>query len=116
MDAWSELYPPFKTVMHGDVEVPLAVKPRLRDVPALPAPVYPPGTRFITAPCPTVIAWDGADIDAYFMAEDGSWKHCQTGAVWSGIKVAALFIAFMAVTLSCAIQLRLDAWPWELLS
>lgn len=113
-----ELYPDFKTVMHGDVEVPLALRASLQPL----APITADEVLAFTAPSspqtprPTVTAWDGADLDAYFMAPDGLWKHCQSGAVWSGIKCLALFVPFMAVLLSCAVQLRLDAWPWELLA
>lgn len=35
-------------------------------------------------PRPTVTAYAGADLDAYW--RDGTvWRHCQTGAVWEGL-------------------------------
>lgn len=37
MQDWSELYPDFKTVMHGDIEMRLSHKTRLRDLPPITA-------------------------------------------------------------------------------
>jgi len=38
-------------------------------------------SNWSSAPRPTVTAWEGADMDAYWL--DGeTWRHCQTGATW----------------------------------
>lgn len=38
-------------------------------------------SNWSSAPRPTVTAWEGADLDAYWLDGD-TWRHCQTGAVW----------------------------------
>lgn len=35
-------------------------------------------------PRPAVTAWEGADLDAYYLADETTWTwlHCQTGRKW----------------------------------
>lgn len=78
-----ELYHDQKTIMHGDIEMPLSIKPRLRDLPPITADEIVAYTKPATppAPRPTVTAYQGADIDAYWL--DGeTWTHCITGVIW----------------------------------
>lgn len=84
MSDWSELFPEQKTVMFGDIEVPLSHKPRLRDLPPITADEVRAHTapREPLKPRPVITAWEGADMDAYWL--DGeTWRHCQTGEPWS---------------------------------
>ena len=86
-----ELYPEYKTVMFGDVELPLSHKYRPYDreitaaeIDAHTKPVEPQKPR------PAITAWEGAPMDAYWLDGD-VWKHCQSGEPWvpSLIDVAA---------------------------
>lgn len=61
-----------------------------------PSPFYTPRAQITDAdivayltqgpqrPRPTVTAWEGADMDAYYLADRDAWtwRHCQTGAEW----------------------------------
>lgn len=38
-------------------------------------------SNWSSAPRPTVTAWEGADLDAYWLDGD-VWRHCQTGREW----------------------------------
>lgn len=39
-------------------------------------------SNWSSAPRPTITAWEGADLDAYWFNGE-VWLHCQTGAGWS---------------------------------
>ena len=36
-------------------------------------------------PRPTITAWKGADMDAYYLEDAAAWRwiHCRTGEVWN---------------------------------
>jgi hypothetical protein len=38
---------------------------------------------------PPVTAWEGADMDAYWL-DNGTWRHCRTGEAWEGEPVNLL--------------------------
>jgi len=42
-------------------------------------------TQGPSRPRPTVTAWEGANMDAYYLDDSVKWVwlHCQTGAVWT---------------------------------
>lgn len=46
-------------------------------------------TGWSSAPRPTVTAWEGADMDAFYWT-GATWLHCQTGAEWEGNAVNLL--------------------------
>lgn len=84
VDDWSALYPEFKTVTIGGIEMRLSHRIRLPDLPPMTADEIRGHSGPPSPPRPTVTAWEGADIDAYYFADDDLWHHCQTEAVWPG--------------------------------
>jgi len=52
-------------------------------------------------PRPTVTAWEGADIDAFWF-DKGTWRHCQTGKAWEGHPVNLLEAARRAEHIAMA--------------
>lgn len=82
MSNHDELFPDRKTVMFGDIELPLSHKFRPRDLPPITeAEIVAYCTQGPKQPRPTITAWEGADLDAYWF-DNGVWRHCQTGAEW----------------------------------
>jgi len=42
-------------------------------------------SNWSSAPRPTVTAWRGSGMDAYYFdADRGVWLHCLTGGIWNG--------------------------------
>lgn len=58
----------------------LRKSPLMADVPGADT------STWSSRPRPTVTAWEGADMDAYYLADADAWTwlHCQTGAEWEG--------------------------------
>jgi hypothetical protein len=59
------------------VPAPVA-SPLMADVPGADT------TNWISGPRPTVTAWRGSGLDAYYFDEQrGVWLHCITGEIWN---------------------------------
>ena len=82
-----ELYPDFDAPLgidlYGDefpnpfqpYKAPPAKSPLMSDVPGADT------STWSSAPRPTVTAWQGADLDAFWL-DGATWRHCQTGQEW----------------------------------
>ncbi|WEJ60198.1 hypothetical protein [Devosia sp. FJ2-5-3] len=82
MTTWKDYEGNPRTVIFGDVEMPLSIKARLPDLPPITdADIAAFCTQGPKQPRPPVTAWKGADMDAYHF-EAGVWLHCQTGDQW----------------------------------
>lgn len=83
MSSHDELFPDRRTIMVGDMEMQMSPRPRLRDLPPITAEEVEAYTKPAQPqkPRPAITAWEGADMDAYWL--DGEvWRHCQTEAAW----------------------------------
>ena len=84
MNNWSSLYPEFKTVTFGGVEVRLSHRVRMPDLPPMTADEIGGHSGPPSPPRPVITAWKGADMDAYYFGADNLWHHCQSEALWHG--------------------------------
>lgn len=83
IDLYPDAYDPMGLNIGGD-EFPRHPFP-IRLLPPLSADEIKRLTGPLSPPRPTVTAWQGAPLDAYWLDGDlatGVWRHCQTGEVW----------------------------------
>ena len=84
-----ELYPDLEAPIGIDVlgdEFPNPFQP-WRPTPPSPLAADIPGadtSNWTDRPRPAVTAWQGADLDAYYLEDAAAWRwiHCRTGEVW----------------------------------
>ena len=81
----NELYPDQNAPGSLDLgdEFPLPNQPWRPTSPSPLAADFPDAdtTNWSSDPRPAVTAWEGADMDAYWLDGD-TWRHCQTGEEW----------------------------------